>query len=862
VRLAPEATGHSIGLDQLDAVLASREVDVGRGKVRLDEASMRSLMKAGSATAVIREGDAAGSLVRLEVEGWESSSPPVANGFVVQDLAEFLAAPVVPGRDGTMIEVPLDARAVRELRDRGELTLPLNGSQVLIKVLDARRPVGPQYGGLAWLSSYVLTGRRAYYQKGNVLREVSLDPSGSSYSSDGGLSTSSPTPEPKFSTVGLPVAVLLPWKQTWQLVGFTRGNLLSSLALAPGEETTITVASWERRAKALDQTAETDVEQTFDFSSSTRDTEDVFKEVVQSNEFTSQAHASLDASYSPGFASISVHADGSVTNDESLAVTARTSSQHVRETTTRASTRVRSRRVTRIVESAERTSSNEVVRTIRNPNRCHTLTLNFHEVLAHYDVKIKFNPAAVRMVVLVPNPEPTKVFTELTARVHEATLRAGLLDAALADGFEACRLLAAYEYAEKEIRRLAGLAKQELDQERPKVPPPPGEQKPKNPHLPALTAILADLKRRYQPFPAAEGLPALKALQAGKTHTAEQVSAENRWLWKRLVAAKFGTGLLVALGDLTGQVTPGPEDARRLLAAVPSLGSFPALDALGSLPDKDKEDSGLYGTVSALGGPWFWWYPNLKDNGFYNVIDAGIPGLLGQLRTKFQEWESKEAEGEGVERAEAAVARAQDEQQKTTVADRLEMKFGAEMVGAAIERRQALLAHLNAHVDYYRFVLFQAMPPSEQLQQLMATAPQLRVGMFEPHVVSCDGPNLAVPLTPLAETTISKVVKNLSDRMKQATEAALGTEDRMATDRTILTTPGVSVESWVGACGGCEAQIEKLRGLELRREEAAARQQELEADRFAARLTAKLYDDPSPDPPLPVEVRVDQNGDS
>ena len=98
----------------------------------------------------------------------------------------------------------------------------------------------------------------------------------------------------------------------------------------------------------------------------------------------------------------------------------------------------------------------------------------------------------------------------------------------------------------------------------------------------------------------------------------------------------------------------------------------------------------------------------------------------------FRDWETKEAEGAGIERADAALERAGDEQQKTTIADRLEMKYGAESDRCRRERQEALITHLNAHLNYYRFVLFQAMPPSEQLQALMATAPQLKVGTFEP----------------------------------------------------------------------------------------------------------------------------------
>nr|WP_221377512.1 hypothetical protein [Actinoplanes polyasparticus] len=846
VRLQAEAQTMQISAERLDQLLAARDFEGPDGTVHFTEPAIRSLIETGEARAP----NNSGGIVTVQLEGGQGVTTPAAKSFVVADLAEFLAAPVIPAKDGSMVRVPLDGDAVRMLRTEGNWAFVLNGTGVRISTQKEWKPdpdwpppvnLGPAYvplGDLRWDLSRV---RRDWGHLQNFDGKVT--------GAGGGTTATDPKPAdaPQFSKAGLPIAILLPWKQTWKLTGFTRGNLLSSLALAPGEDTRITVASWERRAKSLDQLAETETEQTFDYTSTTRDTEDVFREIVQSNDFHAQANASLDASYSPGVASITVHADGGVTNDAGLAITARNSSQRMRESVTRAATRVTSRRVTRITESVERTSMNEVVRQIRNPNVCHTLTLNFHEVLAHYEIDVVFNRAAVRLVVLVPNPEPTRRFDGLTVRAHEATLRAGLLDAGLVEGFEACRLLAAYQYAEDEIKRLATDAKAELDQERQRtVNEDVKEDKPPNPHIKPLQAILTDLKKRFAPFPGADATPAYKSIGNWKIPPpATEVTDAGRWLWMRLVRTKYGDGLIATLTDLLSTASPGAKNARRLVAAAPPPGGFPALGELGSLSEKEKEDAGLFAASSgALGGPWWWWYPRLKDSGCYNVVDGGIPGLLAALRDKFREWESKESEGAGLEQAQAALERANNEQQKATVADRLEMKFGAEVVGSAFERREALLAHLNEHLDYYRFVLFQGMPPSEQLQRIVDLAPALRVGTFEPHVVACDGPNLAIPLTPVAETTIAKVVTNLSDRMEKAAEEALEAGGQIATDHVVLPTPGISVESWLGDCSGCEEHTEQQREAQARLALAEARIRELEA----ARRKALLDQDDTSDP--------------
>lgn len=860
VRLQPTVTSVQIDGTRLDELIAAREIDTGAGStVRLDEEALGELARYGeTVTATWSEGRMNG-LARVTVAaGTLPATRPAAERIGIRDVMEFLSAPIVPTTDGGSAVVPLQATDVRALLQGDPVGTVVGDREVTLYPLDFT----PAEPGLMEISrAYVLDPKYTRYDLWRLRRELyqvgTTTVSGSTGHDP--KPKEPPQQQPAFTTTGLPVAILLPWKQTWALKGFSRGNLVSSIALAPAEQMTITVASWERRTKSLAQSSETEVEQNFDFTSTTRDTEDVFREVTQSNEFNAQAHGALDASYSNGVASVHLEVGGSVSNTSSLATTARNSTQHVRESTTRAATRVRSRRITTISESVERTTSNQVVRTIRNPNDCHTLTLNFHEVLAHYDIDMRFIRAAVRVVVLVPNPVDVTSFDELTARVNEATLRQELLDPALADGFDACRLLAAYKYAEDEIRRLAGEAKREreLDREREQKKKPDGsnDPKPENPQLKPLTAILSDLKRRWSPYPTADVDAALTTIAAWKVPSTE-VKAAQQWLWLRLLVTKFGTGIGAALSDLASAATPGPDDARRIVAVIPAQGGAPPLDGLVSLSEGEKENAGLFSRVSVKGGPWWWWYPRIKDNGLYNADDGGIPGLLSQLRTTFQAWESKEAEGAGMQAAAAAAANAQGEQTQTTIADKLEMKFGSENIGAAMERRQALLSHLNAHRDYYRFVLFQGMPPSEQLQRLMDIAPQLKVGMFEPHVVASDGPNLAVPLTPLAETVLAKLVKNLTDVLEDAAKDAQAAGDKIATDHTILTTPGLSVESWLGGCGGCEEHLEKQRSTQVRLSVAQARQAELHADRLAARLAAKPPDLTDPSPPVTSAITV------
>ena len=158
------------------------------------------------------------------------------------------------------------------------------------------------------------------------------------------------------------------------------------------------------------------------------------------------------------------------------------------------------------------------------------------------------------------------------------------------------------------------------------------------------------------------------------------------------------------------------------------------------------------------------------------------------------------------------------------------MKYDLADIASALEQEEALELHLTDHLDYYRYVLFQALPPSEQLDQLIShTGGKLRVGLFEPRVVGIRGPFLAVPLHTAIEPALQTFLDNLLGGM-----TSIGT---LETDVTVPT-PALPSTHRLGSCSACEDFIEDSRAIELRRLDALARQQEQEAERLKARLAA------------------------
>ena len=106
----------------------------------------------------------------------------------------------------------------------------------------------------------------------------------------------------------------------------------------------------------------------------------------------------------------------------------------------------------------------------------------------------------------------------------------------------------------------------------------------------------------------------------------------------------------------------------------------------------------------------------------------------------------------------------------------------------------------------------------------------LWAAMFEPRVVSAHGDQLAVPLNTGNYPGLEAFLLNMLDEVRE-------TEPSNAT--ILLPTPGMTIESRLGCCSGCEGYIERTRVIELRRLGAAADEKEQEFAHRKARLEAK-----------------------
>jgi hypothetical protein len=662
---------------------------------------------------------------------------------------------------------------------------------------------------------------------------------------------------------GAHVALFLPWKQRWELLGYSRGLLLHSLSLAPQEETTIELFTWDRRKRTLEQESETETEEAYERADVTKDTTDVINELTSSNEFQAQADARIRVTYPV----VNAEVGGQLSNKETIGRIAKRTAQHLAESTTKAATRVKTRRKTKITETMEIGREERVTRKVRNANMCHALNLDYFEVVANYGVSVSFAEEDAAVCVLIDMPDEIVAIDlrdPLTCRIHERALRQVLLDTNLAPGFDAARWLAARERA-----KALACDKVHCPANAPAAKPGAPEQGKVTPApvLPEeLRNALAELARIGRLLAGSGYQPLMTHLRDthGASPSQDALVQFRSWLYWSLLA-RLIPGLADAVGD-AGEAADVGSAVTSIVRAIPSPASMSQPGNLSEdPPHKADFDAIVWPVVNAYTDPFSrpWWWGVLRDVGALRPYDQGLAGALDQLQAASRRWEQSRLDNPVDSPATAEVRAAQELQQANMDNDRLEYAFPLKETADAQERLEALLGHLSRHTSYYRYAILQAMPLGDQMQLLASGDAPLE--LCEPRVIGMiqgarGAPDrVAVPLN-------MSLLQDAPDAppARQALYALKGFVDEIIADlsRTEggvrhldLPTSGVTLETRLGRCDSCETFIGQSREIDLeqRREQARATRaatnlQELEAERYRARLDAAepQLGDPAP----------------
>jgi hypothetical protein len=225
------------------------------------------------------------------------------------------------------------------------------------------------------------------------------------------------------------VGALLTYAQSWFAEGVTLGQLLHSLALAPGEATRIAVIDWSRRTSAFSSEAIAEEEQLDNTSTHARALSEVQNAVASEMQEGSSMTSGWSASRSTAMAesggsgliqgALGSSFSGSFTEQEA-STRFRTSStswsqgtrsvtanleQHVNDRTEQHATSVRNRRASAVREVSQSEHEAVSTRIVANYNHMHALTVQYFEVVQLYRTLTRLHKADRTLFVPLEYPD-------------------------------------------------------------------------------------------------------------------------------------------------------------------------------------------------------------------------------------------------------------------------------------------------------------------------------------------------------------------------------------------------------------------------------------------------------------------------
>jgi hypothetical protein len=187
---------------------------------------------------------------------------------------------------------------------------------------------------------------------------------------------------------------LLTFKQTWRADGYSLGDLLYSLPLAPGQKKEIALIDWQRQETTTRQAARTETERLAASMAHDRDIGEILNSALRE---TTRGHSESDieavAAGIGGFIGpVIFGVAGGYSNSSSSAwqnssrdVSGSMLSQ-MRDRTTQAATAIRSQRSTVMQTARQGESLSVQTEVVANHNHCHAMTVEYFEVLRHFQV--------------------------------------------------------------------------------------------------------------------------------------------------------------------------------------------------------------------------------------------------------------------------------------------------------------------------------------------------------------------------------------------------------------------------------------------------------------------------------------------
>jgi hypothetical protein len=233
------------------------------------------------------------------------------------------------------------------------------------------------------------------------------------------------------------------YDQEWKLQGYSRGELLSSITLAPKEDLSIEIFSFDKQKIENERTFSTEFESNRELTSTAKASLKITKELTTTTDSKGNIGFGIPVPSGAIPKDLSLQGELKVTEVDKL----NSEVSNLNEKTLKAAERLKSTSQVKIVQSREFGEEKRVIRKIQNPNSSRTLTFNHFEIIENHTVTTKYDPALLKFCLLVENPYTGKFDLDFIL-AYEDKLISVLLSGSYLTGFEAARKLAAQRWFE------------------------------------------------------------------------------------------------------------------------------------------------------------------------------------------------------------------------------------------------------------------------------------------------------------------------------------------------------------------------------------------------------------------------------
>jgi hypothetical protein len=586
------------------------------------------------------------------------------------------------------------------------------------------------------------------------------------------------------------------YEQVWQLAGYSRGSLVSSLTLAPEEDLTIEVFTFDRAKLEQEEIQSSETERSAESTGLARVSAQVKNDLSE----TTDKGASIGLGVPLPVEGVT--AQGQANVSDVLTQGMQTTVDTIHEATRKASERFKSTTQVKVVQTRDTGTEKRVTRKLHNPNLGRTLTVHCFEVMEHYKVTTRLIRAD-KFVLLADIPQP-RSFEIPFVLAHEDRLQRALLGAGYLPGFVAAKRLLAQQFFDERSSIKAEIeaaqAKARADQA------PPDEQPP-------IVALARQIQDKLGILLGLDIVSEIGTLADSYVPGGDKISEKDRaaaedalgmfnfWLKFKLVTPGFDSRAQAFLSALQGDIS-----AKKAYEALLALTTGLDDEWLTSVKMVAASVVALQLGLTIL--PVFpWLAPMLLE---FAVIDnnLGLPALLDKGKQQVRAFEATRKvpppapAGEGAKPEARAFAPPQ--------------LFSLQELAIADAEFKKLQLHLEANRVFYMNSLFAQQDANLRYETLRTLGIQ---NFVENRLLGFIGRRAVFPLR--LEALEPEARRYLEEKLTGNLQASLRAGVKPVVEELSLPTNGLHMEPVMGQCDALEPYLAEGRTIEL--EAASAR---------------------------------------